>query len=162
MKFSSIIISLVALSSFASAQYVQVQVPRVVVSYNKTFDYPKTSTTTLACSDYMYKKKYNTFGDLPNYPNVGASNVIEGPGSSMCGSCWHLTSEFLSETATRDDIFVIVIDKIYFNNDMQLSLATMNDLTNGNGTVNATFNALATQVDEVYCTNGILSSHVRD
>ena len=110
---------------------------QVIVSYNTTFDYGTISTYTVGCADFLRQKGYEywTFGSLPSYPDIAAAKVIEGPGSSpMCGTCWQLSSE----KAARP-IYVLAIDHAYFYNDFQLSLDTINALTNGHGLDNSTF-----------------------
>ena len=59
------------------------------VAYDTVYDNGGQSLSTVACSDGkngLLTKNYNTFQDLPSYPNIGASSVIAGWNSPNCGS----------------------------------------------------------------------------
>lgn len=79
----------------------------VAVRYDPEYDNRNVSLTAVACSDGkngLITKGYKTFGDLPNFPYIGASNVVKGYNSASCGSCWELTT-------TTNTIYVIAIDR---------------------------------------------------
>ncbi|KAI0329937.1 Cerato-platanin [Cubamyces sp. BRFM 1775] len=49
---------------------------------------------TVACSNGengMITKGFTTFGSLPNWPFIGATDAIAGYDSPNCGTCWELT-----------------------------------------------------------------------
>lgn len=99
MKLISFIIPLTALFASASS---------TVVKYDPVFDNLNTPMTVVACSggeNGMIAKGFNTFGDLPTFPNIGGAFAIEGYNSPSCGSCWNLTDSKTNTTA-----FIIAID----------------------------------------------------
>ncbi len=137
MKFTStIIISLAALFSVASADNVR---------YNTYYDNAHTSLNNVACSNGdngLVTKGYPTFGSLPTFPNIGGVYAVKGWNSPECGSCWKLMYEGKS-------IYVTAIDTNW--NGFDLSLESMNTLTNGKAEKHDLVNAQATQVDAWYC-----------
>jgi hypothetical protein len=131
MKLTSTIISLVALFSFASAIGVN-------ITYDERFDHRANPLSTVVCSDVLLKinPQFTTFGSLPKFPLIGASESkdIGGPNSAACGSCWELTFD-----PAWLPIYVLAIDRA--KDGFQLSLEAMNDLTNGHTTQYQTIQA---------------------
>jgi hypothetical protein len=83
----------------------------VTVRYDPKYDSPDVSLTAVACSDGkngLITKGYETFGDLPNFPDIGAAYVVEGYNSTSCGSCWELT--YTKSDKTAKTIYVTAID----------------------------------------------------
>jgi hypothetical protein len=135
MKFTSIIISLAALFSVASAD---------VVRYNTFYDNPGTSMNNVACSNGKngLVTKYPTFGDLPSFPAVGGVFAVKGWNSPECGSCWKLTYK-------NKFIYVTAIDTI--SDGFDISLKAMNLLTNNQAQKLDSIDAQATQVAAKFC-----------
>ncbi|KAN0137863.1 protein SnodProt1 [Lactarius tabidus] len=135
MKFTSIIISLAALFSVASAD---------VVRYNTFYDNPGTSLNNVACSNGKngLVTKYPTFGKLPSFPAVGGVFAVKGWNSPECGSCWKLTYKGKS-------IYVTAIDTI--SDGFDISLKAMNLLTNNQAQKLDSIDAQATQVAASFC-----------
>lgn len=83
----------------------------VTVRYDPVYDNRDTSLTAVACSDGkngLITKGYKTFGDLPNFPHIGAAFAVEGHNSAACGSCWELT--YKKSDKTTKTIYVTAID----------------------------------------------------
>jgi hypothetical protein len=140
MKLTSTIISLVALFSFASAI-------NLSVGYNDEFNYRDNPLSMVVCADVLSKMKFTTtFGSLPKFPLIGASQAVKGPNHEACGSCW----EIIFDPALP--IYVLAIDQATGGDAFQLSLQAMDSLTNGHAVQYNTVNASSiTQVDRSHC-----------
>jgi len=110
------------------------------VRYDQTYDNSGQSLSTVSCSNGpngLLTRGYTTFGSLPTFPNIGAASAIAGFNSPECGSCWKLTYNGTSVTVTAID---------HAGDGFNLSLESMNTLTNGQaeflGTVSATVESL--------------------
>ncbi|KAI0028214.1 Cerato-platanin [Vararia minispora EC-137] len=131
------LLHLAVLAPFAAA---------VDIRFDQTYDNAAGSTATVACSTGstgLLTRGFPTFGSLPTFPNIGASDAIAGFGSAECGSCWNITFQGTS-------IVVTAID--HAGNGFNLALEAMNTLTHGNavqfGTVTG---ATAVQLAESAC-----------
>ncbi|TFK34871.1 SnodProt1 [Crucibulum laeve] len=85
MKYFTTVATLVALplGSFA-----------VEATYDPVYDNRKGSMRSVACSDGsngLIRHGYNTYGDLPTFPNIGGAQAVAGWNSPKCGSCWNIT-----------------------------------------------------------------------
>lgn len=101
MKLLSFIISLAAILPAAYSD---------AVTYDPEYDNGDVSLDAVACSDGKFgllTKGYNTLGDLPSFPHIGAASAIEGYDSASCGSCWELT--YTTDKTTKT-IYVTAID----------------------------------------------------
>ena len=81
------------------------------VRYDPVYDNRNTSLADVACSDGengLITKGYETFGDLPNFPHIGAAYAVEGYNSASCGSCWELT--YTKSDNTTKTIYLTAID----------------------------------------------------
>ncbi|KAF8249130.1 allergen Asp f 15 precursor [Wilcoxina mikolae CBS 423.85] len=135
MQFTTTIFALLASALTVSAG------TQVSVGYDTNYDSPILSTKSTACSDGsngLFTKGYNTLGDLPNFPLVGASDQIPGWNSNQCGKCFKI---FYQGTS----IYVTAVD--HAGNGFVLSKAAMDKLTGGQaqmlGRVNDAFYAPA-------------------
>lgn len=66
----------------------------VRVLYDTTYDNSSFPISSLACSDGpngLEGKGYNTLGQLPDFPYVGASPTIPEWDSPNCGACYNIT-----------------------------------------------------------------------
>ena len=136
MKFTSIIVSLTALFSVASA---------VDVRYDEDYDNPKISLDAGVCSNGangLLTKKYTTFGSLPSFPNIGAAQAVGVWNSPECGSCWKISYKGKS-------VIVTIVD--HTADGFNLSLEAVNTLTDGNAEEYGVIDAKATQVDPIHC-----------
>ncbi|KAI9441944.1 immunomodulatory protein [Lactarius psammicola] len=136
MKLTSIVISLAALFSVASADKVR---------YNTFYDNPRTSLNNVACSNGangLVTKGFTTFGSLPIFPDIGGASAVKGWNSTQCGSCWKLTYKGIW-------LHIIAIDTI--SDGFSISLDSMNFLTNGKAKQLDVIDVEATQVDKSFC-----------
>ncbi|KAH9992454.1 Cerato-platanin-domain-containing protein [Russula vinacea] len=72
--------------------------------YDPKYDDPEASTTTVTCSSKLISKGYNTFEEIPSYPNIGGANYILAT-PAECGSCWQLTN-----SDNDKSVYVTIID----------------------------------------------------
>ena len=126
MKFSVAALSLSLLASVSA----------VTVRYDNNYDNAGQSLDTVACSDGengLMSKGFNTFGDLPTFPNIGASQAVEGWDSASCGSCWNITYKGISVLVTAVD---------HADSGFNIAEKSLNKLTKGQasklGQINAT------------------------
>ncbi len=136
MKLTSTVTPLVALFSVASAVHVR---------YDTTYDNPKGSLSTVACSDGangLLTKGFHTFGSLPSFPNISAAQAVGDWNSTACGSCWHISFGGKSINVTAVD---------HTGDGFNPSLKAMNTLTNGHAEELGVIDARATQIDKKYC-----------
>ena len=96
MKLILFIISLTAV--FASASF--------PVEYNDNYDNGKISMKAATCSGGTNGLgRYDTFGSLPTFPNIGGAHVVKSYDSAACGSCWKLSYK-------NKEIYFTAIDSI--------------------------------------------------
>ncbi|KAI9430211.1 Cerato-platanin [Lactarius psammicola] len=115
------------------------------VRYDTTYDHPKGSLSTVACSNGangLLTRGYTTFGSLPSFPNIGAAQAVAGWNSPACGSCWQVSYKGKS-------LYITAIDVA--GDGFNLSLEAMNTLTNGHAEELGVIDAQATQVDSWHC-----------
>ncbi|KAK2798733.1 hypothetical protein FQN50_008771 [Emmonsiellopsis sp. PD_5] len=97
------------------------------VAFDPLYDNSEFSLLTTSCSDGnngLVTKGYDTVGELPSFPYVGAAFSIENWNSPNCGKCYSITYE-----ATGTQIFVTAIDKA--GDGFNLAKKAMDDLTGG-------------------------------
>ncbi|KAI0263759.1 Cerato-platanin [Gloeopeniophorella convolvens] len=136
MKFTSAIVALVAFVSAAAATNIR---------YDETYDNPKGSLTTVACStgvNGLITKGFTDFKSLPSFPNIGAAQAVAGYNSPACGSCWEITYQGTTVIVTAVD---------HAGDGFNLSLEAMNTLTHGNAVGLGVVNATAKQVAASKC-----------
>ncbi|KAI0028208.1 SnodProt1 [Vararia minispora EC-137] len=129
--------AVLAFASFVSATNVR---------YDTTYDNGSGDMTTVSCSDgpngLITRYGFQTFGDIPTFPNIGAAQAIAGWNSPSCGTCWKLTYQGKS-------IFVTAID--HAGDGFNIAEKAMNTLTNGQAVALGKISATATQVDASNC-----------
>ncbi|KAI1638067.1 immunomodulatory protein [Biscogniauxia mediterranea] len=130
--FVAQILSLVAVTSAAS------------VAYDQNYDNGGQSTNTVACSDGIYglAGRFPTFGSFPQFPYIGAADVVAGWNSPQCGTCWQLTWQGKS-------INVLAID--HAGSGFNIAVDAMNALTGGRAVELGRIDATATQVASSVC-----------
>ena len=123
------------------------------LTYDPTFDEADNSLSTVACSNGphgLLTRGYTTFGSLPNFPCIGASDAIEGWNSANCGSCWQLTYTPPVESGAKlRSIYMLVIDKT--SSGYNTGVTAMNNLTNGHAKELGRVEVTATKVDPAKC-----------
>ena len=140
MKLTSIVISLMAPFSFASAATTW------KITYNNKYDYKDTPLSAITCHETLSNLGFNgSFKNLTNWPNIGGSKVVADSKSPKCGSCWKLIFD-----PERLPINVIALDTA--DKDFVISVEAMNTLTNGHATQYVTIDAsTAVEVNRAYC-----------
>ncbi|KAF5372979.1 hypothetical protein D9758_001449 [Tetrapyrgos nigripes] len=148
MKFTSAAVSaltlaLALLPSLTSA---------VTLQYDNNYDDKSFSLSNVACSDgpdgLMTRFGWQTIGDIPAYPNIGAVDAIAGWGSSACGSCWQLT--YVDENGISHTENILGIDHAG-SGFMNVAQQTMDELTDGNAVFFGHVDVQITQVDASAC-----------
>ncbi|KAF5353300.1 hypothetical protein D9756_007943 [Leucocoprinus leucothites] len=62
-----------------------------VLNYDAQFDNPSGTLGSTACSaDVGPLRGIHTFGDIPTFPHIAGSFLIEGFNSTRCGACYEL------------------------------------------------------------------------
>ncbi|KAJ7140352.1 Cerato-platanin [Mycena filopes] len=121
------------------------------VSYDETYDNPKTSLDVVACSNGPHgleRLGYKTFGSLPDFPFIGGAGAVEGYDSANCGTCWKLS--YADDTGFKKSINVLAIDHSAAGT-FNIALDAMNALTDNQAVELGRVNVQATQVDKSVC-----------
>jgi len=126
-------------------------VSAVQLQYDNTYDDKSVPLTNLACSDgpngLITRFGWQTLGDIPSYPNIGAVDAIAGWNSPSCGSCWQVTYTDGNGVAHTENILGVDPAGTGFNVAQQ----AMDELTNGNAVFFGKVDVQATQVDPSAC-----------
>ncbi|KAF9036810.1 eliciting plant response-like protein [Panaeolus papilionaceus] len=120
MKFTAIL----------SAFVMPAVVCAITTSYDPTYDKKSQSLTTVACSDGangLITRGFKTFGDIPNFPNIGGAPAVTGWNSPACGTCWNLT--YTNAQGVSKSVAITAVDHSA-TPDYNIALAAMNTLTN--------------------------------
>lgn len=117
----------------------------VSVQYDTTYDNFSFPISHVACSDGpngLEGKGYNTLGQLPDFPFVGASPTIPGWNSPNCGACYNITYNTVS-------LYVMGIDSS--TSAFVLSQAALDRLTGGQAVALGQITASYDSVDSTHC-----------
>lgn len=117
----------------------------VSVQYDTTYDNSSFPISHVACSDGpngLEGKGYNTLGQLPDFPYVGASPTIPGWDSPNCGACYNITYNAVS-------LYVMGIDSS--TSAFVLSQAALDRLTGGQAVALGQVTAFYDSVDLSHC-----------
>ncbi|KAI0971926.1 EC5 protein [Xylaria arbuscula] len=121
-------------------------VSAVTVAYDTGYDDASRSMTAVSCSDgangLITRYGWQTQGQIPRFPNIGAAAAVAGWNSAACGTCWTLTYNGRS-------INVLAID--HAGAGFNIALDAMNTLTNGQGVALGRVDATAVQVATSAC-----------
>ncbi|KAI0394516.1 cerato-platanin [Xylariaceae sp. FL0594] len=116
------------------------------VAYDQGYDDASRSLTTVACSDgpngLITRYGWQTQGQIPRFPHIGAAAAVGGWNSPGCGTCWQLT--YAGRT-----VFVLAVDKA--GSGFNIGLQAMNELTGGQAVQLGRVDATATQVGVGSC-----------
>ncbi|THU92134.1 Cerato-platanin [Dendrothele bispora CBS 962.96] len=144
MKFTTAAISVVALALSSTVSAVQLQ-------FDNTYDDRGTPLTSVACSDgangLITRFGWQTIGEIPSYPNIGAVDAIAGFNSPNCGTCWQVTFTDSNGVAHTENILGIDHAGSGFNVAQQ----AMDELTDGNAVAFGNVDVQAVQVDASAC-----------
>lgn len=139
------------------------------VTYDTAYDVSSASLNTVACSNGAngLVSRFPTFGDLPNFPNIGGAPAVAGWNSPNCGkspvcpqkgfrsdtlchlgTCWALT--YTPPTGkVKKVIHVLAIDT--GAKGFNIALEAMNELTEGQAVQLGTVDVVSSQVDASVC-----------
>ena len=138
MKFFGTL-SALSIAALASATTVS-------VSYDTTYDSSSGSLNTVACSDgsngLETKYGWETFGQIPTFPNIGGSSTIPSWNAATCGQCFAVT--YKGKT-----INVLAIDTA--PSGLNIAEAAMNKLTGGQAVQLGRVTATITKVGVSKC-----------
>ncbi|KAI8953346.1 EC5 protein [Xylaria longipes] len=116
------------------------------VAYDQGYDDAGRSLTAVACSDgvngLMTRYGWQTQGQIPRFPYIGAVAAVAGWNSAACGTCWQL--KYNGRT-----INVLAVD--HAGAGFNIALKAMNDLTNGQAVALGRVDATAVQVATSAC-----------
>lgn len=141
MKFTSALAAIALAASSVIADSVR---------YDPVYDQKTASLSTVACSNGpngLLTRGFKTFGDLPNFPNIGGASAVTGWNSKECGSCWELT--FTNGDGTTKSINVTAVD--FTASGFNIALTAMNDLTGGHGVEYGVVDVTSKKVDPTGC-----------
>jgi hypothetical protein len=129
MQFFGILV-LISTATFALAQL------PVKVGYDTKYGDQSFGSSSVACSSGLAKNGWNTLGNVPGFPYVGASPTVADWNSPQCGKCYKIFN-----TVNKKSIFVTAVD--HSNPNFVISVQALNDLT-GNlavelGTIDAIY-----------------------
>ncbi|KAI1502004.1 immunomodulatory protein [Biscogniauxia marginata] len=135
MQFTSIVAQVLSLAAVTSA---------ASVAYDQIYDTGSQSTNTVSCSDGQYglAARFPTFGSFPQFPYIGAADVVGGWNSPSCGTCWQLTYQGRT-------INVLAID--HAASGFNIAVDAMNALTGGRAVELGRIDAESTQVPASVC-----------
>ncbi|RYP24245.1 hypothetical protein DL765_000740 [Monosporascus sp. GIB2] len=118
----------------------------VTVAYDTGYDNRGRSLDAVACSDGPNGLKtrfgWQTQGQIPRFPNIGAAAAVGGWNSPNCGTCWRLSYRGRS-------INVLAVD--HAGAGFNIALGAMNALTGGQAVQLGRIEASATQVAASNC-----------
>ncbi|KAK7750427.1 hypothetical protein SLS62_007616 [Diatrype stigma] len=136
MQFSNLL-QLLSFTAAASA---------VTVAYDTGYDDGSRSLTSVTCSDgehgLITRYGWQTQGQIPKFPYIGAAAAVDRWNSEACGTCWELS--YNGKT-----INVLAIDKA--GAGFNIALDAMNALTNGQAVQLGRIDATSTQVAASAC-----------
>ena len=95
----------------------------VVATWDAKYDNFTGDLSTVTCAN-MISEGFTTFGSLPNWPFIGATEAIDGVDSPNCGTCWELTYQGKGFT-------ILAID--HADEGFTISRVAMSQLTYGVG-----------------------------
>ncbi|KAH8166080.1 cerato-platanin [Xylaria polymorpha] len=134
------------LSNIFSFLTLAVATSAVTVAYDQGYDDAGRSLTAVACSDgpngLITRYGWQTQGQIPRFPNIGAAVAVAGWNSAACGTCWKLTYNGRS-------VNVLAVD--HAGAGFNIALAAMNTLTNGQAVALGRVEATAVQVATSAC-----------
>lgn len=118
----------------------------ISVSYDPGYDNGNRALTSVSCSDgtngLITKYKWNTQGQISNFPYIGGFVGIAGWNSPQCGSCYSITWN-------GKTINILAID--HTETGFNIAEQAMNDLTGGNAVQLGRIDAQYVQVDISNC-----------
>ena len=118
------------------------------MAYDTGYDDGSRSLTAVSCSDgqngLITRYGWQTQGQIPKFPYIGAAAAVEGWNSKNCGTCWAITYPKTGKTVN-----VLVVDSS--KDGFVLSLTALNVLTKGQGVALGRVDANVVQVNKTAC-----------
>ncbi|KAF5345926.1 hypothetical protein D9758_011421 [Tetrapyrgos nigripes] len=103
----------------------------VQLQFDNHYDDAGASLDTVACSDgangLETRFGFKTFGDIPQFPHIGASADVEGFNSANCGACYKLS--YTNANGETKSIHMLAID--HAGTGFNVAQAAMDELTGG-------------------------------
>ncbi|KAF5354587.1 hypothetical protein D9758_011210 [Tetrapyrgos nigripes] len=122
----------------------------VQLRYDNHYDDPSASLTTVACSDgangLITRFGFQTIGDIPGFPHIGAAQAVAGWNSTNCGTCWKLS---YTNSGKTKSINVLAID--HAGTGFNVAQAAMDELTGGRAVELGVVDVTASQVAASSC-----------
>ncbi|THU97726.1 Cerato-platanin-domain-containing protein [Dendrothele bispora CBS 962.96] len=123
MKFSLVLASVALLLPSLSGA--------VKLQYDNTYDNRNTALTSVSCSDgangLITRFGFQKFGDIPQFPHIGATSSVAGWNSDQCGTCWKLS--YTNGSGKTKSIHVLAVD--HAGSGWNVAQAAMDELTGG-------------------------------
>nr|AGL40519.1 cerato-platanin 4 [Crinipellis campanella] len=142
MKFTSFAASLALVLLPVHTGAVQLQ-------YDNAYDNAGQSMLTVACSDGAngLASRFPTFGSVPIFPHIGASDAVEGWNSVNCGACFQVT--YTNAQGQSKSINVLAID--HAGSGFNVAQAAMDELTGGQAVALGNIDVQSTRVASSAC-----------
>jgi hypothetical protein len=118
----------------------------VQLQYDTHYGDANGAMTTVACSDgvngLITRFGFQKFGDIPNFPHIGAAAAVAGWNSPQCGTCWKLS--YTNANGKTKSINVLAID--HAGTGFNVAQAAMDELTGGQAVALGVVGVTASQV----------------
>jgi len=123
----------------------------VQLQYDNTYDNRNGAMTSVACSDgpngLITRFGWQTFGNIPRFPHIGAAAAVAGWNSAQCGTCWKLS--YTNANGVTKSINVLAID--HAGAGFNVAQAAMDELTGGQAVAFGRVDVTAAQVATSNC-----------
>ncbi|KAG7094638.1 hypothetical protein E1B28_005462 [Marasmius oreades] len=138
MKFSSTLVIPAVLAVLPT------YIGAVELRYDNHYDDANASMNTVACSDgdFGLAHRFPTFGSVPGFPHIGASDAISGWGSANCGACFRL--DYTNPQGVTKSINIVAVD--HAGSGFNVAQAAMDELTGGQAVALGTVDVQSTRL----------------
>ncbi|KAK7456499.1 hypothetical protein VKT23_010749 [Stygiomarasmius scandens] len=123
----------------------------VQLQYDNTYDNRNGAMSSVACSDgvngLITRFGWQTFGNIPRFPHIGAAAAVAGWNSAQCGTCWKLS--YTNANSVTKSINVLAID--HAGAGFNVAQAAMDELTGGQAVALGRVDVTAAQVATSNC-----------
>ncbi|KAK0652871.1 Cerato-platanin-domain-containing protein [Cercophora newfieldiana] len=116
------------------------------VTYDAGYDDANRTMEFVSCSNgrngLMSRYGWQTQGEIPRFPYIGGTDMVEGWNSTNCGTCWSVTFEGRT-------VFILAIDRT--RHGLNIARDAMDELTGGEAEKLGRVFAGIVRVPEHYC-----------